>query len=188
MATRVVRVGGEAGGSAHVYGVSSGAALVLEAAAAGVTVDGLAVYEVPYNTADDWPQRWRAYVERLQAALARGHGGEAVELFLRLVDTSDDDVAQIKDSPYWPSLEAIAHTQAYDAASLEWAPPAATRTGRAIVTRRAVGGRPSPTLYVRGRAPRPDGVLLNSDVLPRLRQGSFEHARARRLIEASAGH
>jgi hypothetical protein len=178
MATRVVRVGGEAGGSAHVYGVSSGAALVLEAAAAGVTVDGLAVYEVPYNTADDWPQRWRAYVERLQAALARGHGGEAVELFLRLVDTSDDDVAQIKDSPYWPSLEAIAHTQAYDAASLEWAPPAATRTGRAIVTRRAVGGR----------APRPDGVLLNSDVLPRLRQGSFEHARARRLIEASAGH
>jgi pimeloyl-ACP methyl ester carboxylesterase len=35
----------EAGGSAHLYGVSSGGALVLEAAAAGVAVDRLAVYE-----------------------------------------------------------------------------------------------------------------------------------------------
>ena len=38
----------EAGGSAHLYGVSSGGALVLEAAAAGVAADRLAVYEVPY--------------------------------------------------------------------------------------------------------------------------------------------
>jgi pimeloyl-ACP methyl ester carboxylesterase len=39
----------EAGGSAHLYGISSGGALALEAAAAGVSVDKLAVYEVPYN-------------------------------------------------------------------------------------------------------------------------------------------
>jgi pimeloyl-ACP methyl ester carboxylesterase len=43
----------EAGGSAHLYGVSSGGALVLEAAAAGITADKLAVYEVPYKMADD---------------------------------------------------------------------------------------------------------------------------------------
>ncbi|WP_166355390.1 alpha/beta fold hydrolase [Phytoactinopolyspora limicola] len=43
----------EAGGWAHLYGISSGGALVLEAAAAGVSVDRLAVYEVPYNLADD---------------------------------------------------------------------------------------------------------------------------------------
>src|SRR5918995_5747489 len=60
----------EAGGSAHLYGVSSGGALVLEAAAAGTAVDKLAVYEVPYNMADDWPQRWRQYVEKLEAVLA----------------------------------------------------------------------------------------------------------------------
>src|SRR5947199_4272283 len=54
-----------AGGSAHLYGVSSGGALVLEAAAAGLAIDKIAVYEVPYNTAGDWPQRWREYVEQL---------------------------------------------------------------------------------------------------------------------------
>ncbi|MBA3261327.1 MAG: alpha/beta fold hydrolase [Thermoleophilaceae bacterium] len=54
----------EAGGSAHLYGVSSGGALALEAAAAGVAIDKLAVYEVPYNMADDWPQRWGEYVEQ----------------------------------------------------------------------------------------------------------------------------
>lgn len=38
----------EAGGSAHLFGVSTGGALVLEAAAAGlVGIDNLAVYEVP---------------------------------------------------------------------------------------------------------------------------------------------
>jgi len=37
----------EAGGSAHLYGVSSGGALVLEAAAAGIAADRLAMYEVP---------------------------------------------------------------------------------------------------------------------------------------------
>jgi pimeloyl-ACP methyl ester carboxylesterase len=45
----------EAGGSAHLYGVSSGGALALEAAATGIAVDKLAVYEVPYNLADDGP-------------------------------------------------------------------------------------------------------------------------------------
>jgi pimeloyl-ACP methyl ester carboxylesterase len=39
----------EAGGSAHLYGVSSGGALVLEAAAAGLTIDKVAVYDVPYS-------------------------------------------------------------------------------------------------------------------------------------------
>lgn len=36
------------GGSAHVYGVSSGGALAIEAAAAGSAIDRLALYEVPY--------------------------------------------------------------------------------------------------------------------------------------------
>jgi pimeloyl-ACP methyl ester carboxylesterase len=108
----------EAGGSAHLYGVSSGGALVLEAAAAGLAARKIAVYEVPYNTADDWPRRWREYVDRLGAALSGGSRGEAVKLFMRLVDTAEEDIAAMGSSPYWPSLEAIAHTLAYDAACL----------------------------------------------------------------------
>lgn len=37
----------EAGGSAHLFGASSGGALALEAAAAGLAIDRIAVYEVP---------------------------------------------------------------------------------------------------------------------------------------------
>lgn len=38
----------EAGGSAHLFGASSGGALALEAAAAGSAIDTIAVWEVPY--------------------------------------------------------------------------------------------------------------------------------------------
>ncbi|QYC37735.1 Alpha/beta hydrolase family protein [Nonomuraea coxensis DSM 45129] len=44
-----------AGGAAHLYGASSGGALALEAAAAGLPVARLAVYEVPYALAEDTP-------------------------------------------------------------------------------------------------------------------------------------
>jgi len=116
----------EAGGSAHLYGVSSGGALALEAAAAGLAIDRLAVYEVPYNLADDWPRRWRAYVDELGTALADGRRGDALELFMRLADSSQESIAGARNSPYWPGMEAIAHTLAYDAACLgDGRPPTA---------------------------------------------------------------
>jgi pimeloyl-ACP methyl ester carboxylesterase len=81
----------EAGGSAHVYGVSSGGALALEAAAAGIAIDKLAVYDVPYNLAEDWPRRWREYVEQLGALLAQERRGDAFALFMRIADSSEEE-------------------------------------------------------------------------------------------------
>jgi pimeloyl-ACP methyl ester carboxylesterase len=60
----------EAGGSAHLFGVSSGGALALEAAAAGLAIDRLAVYEAPYTIGVAASQRWQEYVEQLGPALA----------------------------------------------------------------------------------------------------------------------
>jgi pimeloyl-ACP methyl ester carboxylesterase len=120
----------EAGGSAHVYGVSTGGALALEAAAAGAAIDRLAVYDVPYNLADDWPPRWRQYVEELGAALADGRRGDAVALFMRLAGTSDEGIAGVRSSPYWPGMEALAHTLAYDAACLGDGQPPSDRLAR----------------------------------------------------------
>ena len=108
----------EAGGSAHLYGVSSGGALALEAAAVGLAVDKLAVYEVPYSIGEEALRRWREYVEGLEAVLAEGRRGEAVELFMRTAGASEQDIMGAKRSPMWPGLEAIAHTLAYDAACL----------------------------------------------------------------------
>jgi pimeloyl-ACP methyl ester carboxylesterase len=116
----------EAGGRAHLYGVSSGGALALEAAAAGLAVDRLAVYEVPYFVADDALQRWREYVEQLGSALGEGRRGDAVALFMRVAGATEEMVAGARSSPVWPGLEEVAHTLAYDAACIgDGRPPTA---------------------------------------------------------------
>ena len=109
----------EAGGSAHAYGVSSGGALALEAAAAGVALERVAVYEVPYSIGEDAVRRWREYTEQLPGA----GRDEAIELFMRLAGSSEESIAAARRSPFWP--EALAHTLAYDAACLgDGLPPA----------------------------------------------------------------
>jgi hypothetical protein len=120
----------EAGGSAHLYGVSSGGALVLEAAAGGSAADRLAVYEVPWSMATDWPARWREYTNGLENLLAEGRRGDAVALFMRLADISEESIAGARSSPIWPGLEAVAHTLAYDAACLGDGQPPTARLAR----------------------------------------------------------
>lgn len=106
------------GGTAHLYGVSSGGALVLEAAAAGIAVGKVAVYEVPYNRAPDWPESWKSYTEELDRALAAADRGAAFEAFLRVTGTPEAHIAGMRLQPFWNDLEAMAHTLQYDAACL----------------------------------------------------------------------
>ncbi|GAA1249818.1 alpha/beta hydrolase [Pseudonocardia aurantiaca] len=108
----------EAGGSAHLFGSSSGGALALEAVAAGLPVDRIAVYEVPYMSDDASVQGWAEYVDRLTAALAAGRRAEAVEQFMRLAGAAEEDIAGARSSSFWPGLMAIAPTLAYDAACM----------------------------------------------------------------------
>jgi pimeloyl-ACP methyl ester carboxylesterase len=106
----------EAGGSAHLYGVSSGGMFALEAASAGLPVLRVGVYDVPYDTAAGAAERNQDYREQLGAALDEGRRGDAVELFMRLAGSSEDDIAGARSSPYWPGVETLAPTLAYDAA------------------------------------------------------------------------
>ena len=164
----------QAGGSAHVYGVSSGGALALEAAAAGSAVDRVAVYEVPYNLADDWPARWGAYRQDLAAALAEGRRGDAIELFMRVVDTPDEVIDGARSSPMWQGLEAIAHTLAYDAACLgDGRPP----TDRLATIRQptlvATGGPHPPDSPVWIAALGPAAYAMVASV-PNAERGVFE--------------
>lgn len=120
----------EAGGSAHVFGASSGGALALEAAAAGLAIDRLAVYEVPYNMDDDGPHWNRGDVPEVEGLLAEGRRGDMVELFMRTVGSSEEDIAGAKGSPFWPALEDLAHTLAYDAACVGDGPPPTARLAK----------------------------------------------------------
>jgi pimeloyl-ACP methyl ester carboxylesterase len=135
----------ESGGPARLYGVSSGGALALEAAAAGLPIDKLAVYEVPYSMADAWPQRWREYVEQLEELLAAGRRGDAFALFMRLAESPEESIASARNSPMWTELESIAPTLAYDAACLGDGRPPTARL--AAITR--------PTLVATGSARQP---------------------------------
>jgi pimeloyl-ACP methyl ester carboxylesterase len=109
-----------AGGSAFVYGISSGAALALEAAAAlgSGKVKKLAMYEAPYNADPAARQRWREYRRKLDDLLAQGRNGDAMILFMQLVGMPDEHVEGMRQSPEFPIFEAIAPTLAYDAAAL----------------------------------------------------------------------
>jgi pimeloyl-ACP methyl ester carboxylesterase len=107
-----------AGGSAFVYGISSGAALALEAAARlGGKVKALALYEPPYGS----PAGGKGYDEyepKLNRLLAAGRRGEAVVLFMSVVGVPPDMIAGMRQSRGWPGMEAIAPTLAYDAACM----------------------------------------------------------------------
>ena len=105
----------EAGGSASLYGISSGAALAMEAAIElGDKVSKLAMYEAPYNDDEAAQQAWRKYVKELRELLDAGRKGDAVGLFMMLVGASPEDVEGIRQTPMWPLWESIGHTLAYD--------------------------------------------------------------------------
>jgi pimeloyl-ACP methyl ester carboxylesterase len=105
----------EAGGTAFVCGVSSGAVLALDAAAAGLPIERLAVYEPPFVVDDSRPPVPADYVARLDELLAAGRRGDALELFFTTpVGIPAEFVAGMRAEPFWAGLEAIAPTLAYD--------------------------------------------------------------------------
>jgi len=109
----------EAGGSAFLYGISSGAALAMEATLAlGDKVKKLALYEVPYNADETARQAWRNYRTELQEVLASGRPGDAMLLFMMLLGLAAEQAPAMRQSPMWPAFESIEHTLAYDAAVL----------------------------------------------------------------------
>lgn len=106
---------GEGGGPVSVYGMSSGGALVLEAAASGLPFTRIAVYEPPYTVVDPTSSLDKArYTTRLAELLAAGDRAGAAELFMSVVGMPPEAIAQVRNAPMWPELEAVAPTLAYD--------------------------------------------------------------------------
>ena len=99
-----------AGGSAAVFGYSSGGVLALRAAADGLAITRLVLFEAPFTgRASDLPAR-------LAALVGAGRAGAAVELFqTEGVGLPAPVVARLKQSPMWPALEALAQSTVYDA-------------------------------------------------------------------------
>jgi pimeloyl-ACP methyl ester carboxylesterase len=106
------------GGPAMVYGISSGAALVLHAAAAGLPISRFAIYEVPFAPDAAAHAEQRAALAAVRAALVAGDRGRAVRVFLRLVGVPAFGVAMMRLMPPYRRLQEVAHTLPYDLALL----------------------------------------------------------------------
>jgi pimeloyl-ACP methyl ester carboxylesterase len=109
----------EAGGSSCVFGYSSGAVLALKAAASGLAISRLALYDPPFLLDDGFPKLAQDVSVRLTELLSSGRRGDAVELFqMEMVGIPTEIVAQLRHAPFRPALEAIAHTLVYEATLL----------------------------------------------------------------------
>jgi pimeloyl-ACP methyl ester carboxylesterase len=138
-----------AGGSAYLYGTSSGAALAFEVTTRGLNVKKLALYEPPYavdNTGDRRNLPTDA-VKQLTDMMAENRRGDVVEFFMtQLVGLPAEAAAGMKQSPMWPGLEAIAHTVVYDATI------SATSNGDFLVPTEELNQLKTPTIVMDGGA------------------------------------
>jgi len=113
-----------AGGSAFLAGSSSGSVLALEAAARlPDKVKKLVMYEPPFVVDDSRPPVGKDFAQRLNALIAEGRRGDAVELFMtEAVGVPPEFVAQMRSGPggggagermtppEWVEMEQVAHT------------------------------------------------------------------------------
>jgi pimeloyl-ACP methyl ester carboxylesterase len=105
------------GGAASLYGISSGGALALDAAAHGLPVTRLAVYEVPMVADDSRPPLPDGYEERMTRLVDEGRRADAVRMFMRDgVGLPAIAVAMMRLMPAWSTLKQLAHTLPYDTA------------------------------------------------------------------------
>jgi pimeloyl-ACP methyl ester carboxylesterase len=109
----------ELGGSAYLYGHSSGCVLALMAAKKlGNKVAGLALYELPYNADPSAQKESEEYMRKLEELLADDKRGDAVALFVKSVGVTDKQIAAMERLPMWKGLTAMAPTLAYDTIEL----------------------------------------------------------------------
>jgi pimeloyl-ACP methyl ester carboxylesterase len=133
------------GGSASLWGWSSGAVLGLRAASAGLDVDRVALYEPPFLVDDSRPPPQADFSDRLDDLLTAERRSKAVVHYMtKAMGVPRPIVAGMRITPFWSRLKAVAHTLPYD-----WAVMGDTLSGRPLSE--AEWGRvDQPTLSISG--------------------------------------
>lgn len=104
----------EAGGTAFIYGISSGAALALEAANRLPGITKLALYEAPFIVDDSRVPVPQDNLAQITAIVAADRRSAAVSYFMKQVDAPAIFVTLMRFMPVWSKLKAVAHTIPYD--------------------------------------------------------------------------
>ena len=112
---------GAAGGSAFVWGMSSGGILALEAARVGVAMEKLALYEPPFivDRADGVPPD--DFMRHLDQLIAANRRSDAAKYFMAKVMGMPAIIPSLMSlwPPIWSKLKATAHTLPYEAALID---------------------------------------------------------------------
>jgi hypothetical protein len=109
----------EAGGSAAVYGHSSGAALALRAALAGLPFDRVVLHDAPFSPDGERERAAaRAYHDELHTLVSAGRDGDAVALFMRLTGMPSDVVDAMRDEPWFAATAALGPSLLHDSAAM----------------------------------------------------------------------
>jgi len=153
----------EAGGSAHVYGISSGAMLALEAVERGLSVTKLALYEPPLVVDHTRPPVPADFPGQLSKLVLSNRRAQAIRLFMtKGVRVPSIFVAIMPLMPAWSKLKAVAHTLPYDLSFVgpyQQGEPLPTDHWRTTTKTLVVDGGKSP-VWMR------NGVKALAEVLP----------------------
>ena len=135
-----------AGGTACLYGISSGAVLALEAAARlPAKVRKVVLYEPPFIVDASRAPMPADFVKRVGELVAADRRGDAVEYFMvDAVGVPKEAVASMRKAAMWPELEKLAHTLVYDGLLM-----GGTQAGKPLPKERWAGAT-SPLLVVDG--------------------------------------
>ena len=161
-----------AGGSAYVWGQSSGALLALRAAAAGLNFKKLAVYEPPCIVDATAPQPPADFEERLKQLVAEDRRSEAAKYFMvNGMGAPSFFVNLMRLMPAWKNLKAVAHTLPYDYAVM-----GDTLSGRPLDPAEWASVK-MPTLVMDGKVSPPrmrQGAQQLAEILPDARKLTLE--------------
>ena len=141
------------GGQPIVVGLSSGAALVLEAAASGAPMSAAVAFEPPYMVGSHRRPNHAQYENDVRTLVERGDRDGAVNLFMRTVGVPGFVLFIMRLMPMWKDLRRVAHTLPYDAAVMRgFELPSLRLRGIRVPTLVAGGGSSPASLKAAVRA------------------------------------
>ncbi len=113
-----------AGGTAHLFGHSSGAVLALEAALRfGNTIGNVVLYDPSYVNDEAEQAQYASLSQQIHTLLQRGNHAHAMKTFLRGIGMPKAFVYLLPLMRDWKTMVALAPTLAYDLALTRDLPP-----------------------------------------------------------------
>ncbi len=163
-----------AGGTAYLYGHSSGAVLALEAALRlGDKVQKLVIYDASYVHDETEKAEYAQLGQNVRALLDRGKNAKAMKTFLTGIGMPKLFVALLPIFPGWNTMKTLAPTLAYDIALTQNVPPVERMAKVSTPTYIIVGGKSPTSLHDVGQQlhraiPNSELMMLeNQDHMPK---------------------